>query len=106
MKTAGIVCKDPITRSNIIELLAQKGIEAIAIHSAGNFDPEIFDIFFVDLNSAPAFLVLARNTQKCIAFTASGDVHNIQKAKELGCEKVYKNGEFFKKILPNFSLTQ
>ena len=104
MKIVGIVSNDLMTKNRIIEELGKKKIEAVALHSTINFDPETFDLVLVDLNSPQAFVVLARHASKCIAFGGANDLQNFKKAKSLGCDKIYKNGEFFKKILPGFKL--
>lgn len=103
MKIVGIVCNDIITRNNIINSLSKKGIKGLSIHSAGNFDPNIFDLLLIDLHSPIGFLILKNSPRKSIAFTSSENLTNISKAREFGCEKIYKYGEFFKEILPQFS---
>jgi hypothetical protein len=104
MAVVGIVSQDVVTKSRIAEVLNEKNIETVYVHSAGNFDRDSFDVLMVDLDSPLANLVIKSMAAKCIAFGSSNDEEKLKQAVNLGCDRVYKLGEFFKKVLPQFEL--
>ncbi|MBD3270773.1 hypothetical protein GF376_04560, partial [Candidatus Peregrinibacteria bacterium] len=68
MKSVGIISNDIVTKNRIGDHLREFDIEYGFIHSAANFDPQAFDLFFVDLSDPSAELVISRCSSKCIAF--------------------------------------
>jgi len=103
MVSVGLVSKDVISKSRIQEVLNEKGYDFTNINNAV-FDASGFDLLIVDLADPIALLVLKSHNYKCIAFGSSNDEARIKAAKMSGCDRVYKHGEFFKKILPNLKI--
>jgi len=103
MQVIGIVSKNVITKNRVMDMLGDQGCNVLNIGSV-NFDPSGFDLILVDLESPMAELVIKNNTYKCLAFGSKDKPDQIERARQLGCERVYKYGEFFKKILPKFKL--
>lgn len=103
MASIGVVSKDVITKNRIFDALEELGHEVTVIGSP-IFDSAGFDVIMVDLDSPNALLVLKNLAHKCIAFAAANDLDKLAAARETGCERVYKHGEFFKKVLPKFQL--
>lgn len=101
MASIGVISKDVITKTRIFEELEAAGHEVTVITSP-LFDSAGFDLIMVDLDDPTALLVLKNQGHKCLAFAAANDDYKIKAAKEAGCDRVYKHGEFYKKVLPNF----
>lgn len=101
MKNIGLLSKDVITRARIQETVEAKGAQLTVIHSS-SFDANAFDLLIVDLDDPAAIVVLKQHGYRCMAFAAAQDSDKIEMAKRAGCDRVYKHGEFFKKILPNY----
>ncbi len=106
MSCVGIVSNDVVTKNRICDELRGRGHEVIYVHSAANFDPHEFDVIFVDLESPQAMLILKSQSRKCIGFgpaNSQDEKERHQMAQGFGCDRVYKPGEFFKKVLPGWS---
>ena len=103
MNVIGIVSNDVITKNRVMDSLGHQGFNVLNISSV-NFDPAGFDLILVDLESPMGELVLKNHAYKCMAFGSKDKPEQLERARQFGCEKVYKHGEFFKKILPNFTL--
>lgn len=101
MASIGLLSKDVITTNRIFSILEGRGHRVTLINSP-IFDSGIFDTLIVDLNDSMALLVLKNHGHKSVAFAAANDDAKIKAAKSAGCDRVFKNGEFFKKILPKF----
>lgn len=101
MASIGLISKDVITKTRIFDALEETGHEVTVITSP-IFDSTGFDLIMVDLDDPTALLVLKHQAHKCLAFAAANDEDKIKAAKMAGCDRVYKHGEFFKKVLPNF----
>ncbi len=104
MPSVGIISKDVVTKNRISEVLRAKDIDCNYIHSAANFDPEAFDVLMVDLGAPQAELILRMHPRMCIAFGAESESDKEKRKAILGCDRIYKSGEFFKKVLPKFEL--
>ena len=72
--------------------------------SSGVFDGGAFDQILVDLEDPLALLTIKTHGQRCLAFGSANDMSKLKAAEAMGCQKVVKHGEFFKKILPKFVL--
>jgi hypothetical protein len=103
MSQIGLLSKDVITKTRIFDALEEQGHQVTVITSP-LFDSSGFDLIMVDLADSMALLVLKNQAHKCLAFGSADDEAKIQAAKQAGCERVYKHGEFFKKILPKFKI--
>lgn len=103
MAIAGLVSRDVVSKTRIQEILKEKGIEVFNINNSA-FDGAGFKIIFVDLADPLALLTLRSHAHKCIAFGSANDESKLKAARLAGCDQVYKHGEFFKKILPNFKI--
>lgn len=58
------------------------------------------NLILVDLNHKEAFTIIQQHPNKCIAFGSHVDTIKLNKAKELGCNKVLPRSKFFED-LPN-----
>lgn len=103
MASIGVVSKDVITKTRIFDALEELGHE-VAVIGSPVFDGAGFDVIMVDLDSPNALLVLRNQAHKCIAFASANDMEKLKAAEEAGCDRVYKHGEFFKKVLPKFQI--
>lgn len=103
MPMVGIVSKDVITKARIAEQLEAKKIDTVNIAVSG-FDPEGFDLIMVDLEAPQGMLILKNYGYKCIAFGPSDECDRLRRDREIRVDRIYKHGEFFKKILPNFKI--
>lgn len=103
MPMVGIVSKDVITKTRIVEQLEAKKIDTVNIAVSG-FDPEGFDLIMVDLEAPQAMLILKNYGYKCLAFGPAEEFERLRRDREIRVERIYKHGEFFKKILPNFKI--
>jgi hypothetical protein len=101
MASIGVLSKDVITKTRIFDELSGAGHQATVITSP-LFDSAGFDLIMVDLDDPTALLVLKNQGHKCLAFASANDEDKISAARQAGCDRVYKHGEFFKRILPNF----
>lgn len=103
MASIGIVSKDVISKSRILEVLNEKNYQGSNINNA-IFDAAGFDLIIVDLDDPIALLILKSVGYKCLAFGSSDDEAKLRAARAAGCDRVYKHGEFFKKILPGLKV--
>ena len=103
MANIGVISNDVITKTRIFNELKEAGHHATVITSPF-FDSAGFDLIIVDLEAPMALLVLKNYFQKCLAFASASDESKLDAARQSGCTRVYKNGVFFKKVLPNFKL--
>lgn len=104
MAYIGLLSKDVITKTRVFEALEDFGHQVTMI-SSPIFDSSGFDLVLVDLDDPLALLVLKNQAHKCMAFGSANDEDKLKAARQSGCDRVYKHGEFFKKILPKFKLT-
>lgn len=98
MATVGIISRDVVTKNRILDALKEQGHEGVVITGAV-FDAGAFDLIMVDLDDSNALLVLKQHGYKCLAFGSANDEAKLKAARAAGCDRVYKHGEFFKKIL-------
>lgn len=103
MASIGLLSKDVITKNRIISALEGQNHQ-VTIISSPIFDASGFEVVLVDLDDSMAMLVLKSIAHKVIAFGSADDESKIKAARQTGCDRVYKNGEFYKKILPNFKV--
>jgi DNA-binding LacI/PurR family transcriptional regulator len=103
MKNVGLLSKDVITKTRVLEAMEDQGYQLTIINSSV-FDSSGFDVLMVDLDDPTAMLVLKNHAHKSIAFASANDEDKLKAARQAGCERVYKHGEFFKKILPKFKI--
>ncbi|MCC6643144.1 hypothetical protein IT411_00160 [Candidatus Peregrinibacteria bacterium] len=103
MANIGLLSKDVLTKTRVLETLENQGHRVTMITSP-SFDTAAFDVVLVDLEDSLAQLVLGNYGYKCMAFGSANDLDKLAAAKKLGCDRVYKHGEFFKKVLPNFKI--
>jgi membrane-anchored protein YejM (alkaline phosphatase superfamily) len=103
MKNVGLLSKDVITKTRVLEAMEDQGYQLTIINSSV-FDSSGFDVLMVDLDDPTAMLVLKNHAYKSIAFASANDEDKLKAAKLAGCDRVYKHGEFFKKILPKFKI--
>ncbi len=103
MKDIGVISKDIITKNRIISALKEQDYNVTVINGA-IFDENAFDYILLDLNDPMADLIIKNYAKKIIAFGSASDDKKLKMAKDGGSYRVYKNGEFFKKILLNFKL--
>lgn len=103
MANIGLLSKDVITKNRILSELQDQGHEVTIINSAV-FDDTGFDILLVDLDDSMAMLVLKSHAHRAIAFGSANDEDKLKAARMAGCDRVYKHGEFYKKILPKFTV--
>jgi hypothetical protein len=103
MASVGLVSKDVISKSRIMEVLKEKNYDCTNINH-NVFDAAGFDLILVDLDDPIALLILKDVGYKCISFGSANDEGKLMAAKLAGCDRVYKHGEFFKKILPNLKI--
>ncbi len=101
MAQIGLLSKDVITKTRIFDELEELGHQ-VTIISSPIFDSSGFDLLMVDLDDPMAMLVLKSQAHKCLAFGSADDENKLKAARAAGCDRVYKHGEFFKKILPKF----
>jgi hypothetical protein len=101
MASIGVVSSDVITKTRIFDSLEDLGHQVTVIASPV-FDGAGFDVIMVDLDSQNALLVLKDQAHKCIAFASANDLDKLEAARQTGCDRVYKHGEFFKKVLPRY----
>ncbi len=103
MANIGLLSKDVITKNRILSELQDQGHEVTIINSAV-FDDSGFDVILVDLDDSLAMLALKSHAYKIVAFGSANDEDKLKAARLAGCDRVYKHGEFYKKILPKFKV--
>jgi len=103
MANIGLVSQDVITKNRILAELQDQGHEVTIINSAV-FDDSGFDVLLVDLDDSLAGLALKNYAHKVIAFGSANDENKLKAARNAGCDRVYKHGEFYKKVLPHFKV--
>lgn len=103
MANIGLLSRDVITKTRVLETLEEQG-HRLTMITTSSFDVGAFDMILVDLDDSMAELVLKNYGYKCMAFGSANDGGKLESARKMGCERVYKHGEFFKKILPNFKV--
>ena len=103
MTSIGLLSRDVITKNRIIAELEGQNHQ-VTIISSPIFDDSGFQVILVDLDDPMALLVLKSQAHKAIAFGSADDESKLKAARASGCERVYKNGEFYKKILPKFKV--
>jgi hypothetical protein len=59
---------------------------------------EDYDIVLVDLSDNRAFEIIELVPDKCVAFGSHIDVELLNKAKEVGCNKVMARSKFFEDL--------
>jgi hypothetical protein len=101
MANIGLLSKDVITKTRVLEAMEDLGHQVTMINSP-IFDASGFDLLMIDLDDPTAMLVLKSNAHKSIAFASANDEDKLKAARQAGCERVYKHGEFYKKVLPQF----
>ncbi len=103
MSTIGIISRDVVTKDRILEAMKAQGHDAMVVTGAV-FDAGAFDLIMVDLDDSNAMLVLKQHGYKCLAFGGANEEDKLKEARASGCDRVYKHGEFFKKILPDLKI--
>jgi hypothetical protein len=103
MANVGVLSKDVITKTRIIEMLEDQG-HSVTMINGSMFDGSAFDQILVDLEDPMALLVIKTHGQRCLAFGSASDMSKLKQAEAMGASRVAKHGEFFKKILPKFVL--
>jgi len=103
MAIIGLLSKDVITKTRIFDALEEQGHQITTITSP-IFDSSGFDLILVDLDDPVALLVLKNQAHKCLAFGSANEEDKLKAARLSGCDRVYKHGEFFKKILPKLKI--
>jgi hypothetical protein len=103
MANIGLLSKDVITKTRVFEAMEDQGHQVTMI-TGPVFDSSGFDLLLVDLEDPVALLLLKNQAHKCVAFGSANDEDKLKAARQSGCDRIYKHGEFFKKILPKFKI--
>jgi len=87
-------------RNTIIDQLRDLGLDAFAFKPNSGFLADGIDLLIIDLVAPEALIALKNYTNKSICFAPVAEKKLIEKAKLMGCERVYGFKEFFEEILP------
>ena len=96
MKIVGLV-DDLLMLSKIEGIIKQLNL-SIKFLSAEDIESRNFDHVIVDMHHKDAFNIMQKFPAKCICFGAHTRTDLFEKAKDLGCKKVYPRSVFFDKL--------